>query len=158
MPARRPILQLSDVRSLQGIITTSSAIENAAIICIFTAYSMKLKLYGDTDAETPITHSMLNMFEPITLPMEISICFLNAAATDAASSGRLVPTATTVRPITCSLTPSIDAISDAPRTSWSAPKASMAHDRITSRMAGTNFISFPASCSSVLSSPLVLIE
>ena len=48
---------------------------------------------------------MLKTFEPITLPMAIADLPLRAATTLVASSGRDVPNATIVRPITASLTP-----------------------------------------------------
>ncbi len=50
------------------------------------------------------------------LPMGMSCSFLMALATVAASSGRLVPTATRVSPMTRWLTPSARAMSTAPET------------------------------------------
>ena len=44
----------------------------------------------------PITTNKLNIFDPIKFPIAKSLCFFNDAATDAASSGILVPIATIV--------------------------------------------------------------
>ena len=48
----------------------------------------------------PITDKILNKFEPIILPIAMSVSFLIAANTEAASYGRLVPKATIVTPMT----------------------------------------------------------
>ena len=53
----------------------------------------------------PITARILNMFEPIILPIEISSSDLYIATNVVTSSGRLVPIATKVKPITLSETP-----------------------------------------------------
>ena len=50
----------------------------------------------------PITTNKLNMFDPIRFPIAKSLCFFNDAATEAASSGILVPIATIVILITLS--------------------------------------------------------
>ena len=68
-------------------------------------------------AAKPTTASVLNRLEPRTLPMARSFSFLRAAAMQEASSGSEVPTATTVRPMTRSLTPSDWAMETAPHTS-----------------------------------------
>ena len=44
------------------------------------------------------TPRVLNRFEPTTLPIAMSCSFLSAPVIDAASSGKLVPIAMTVRP------------------------------------------------------------
>jgi len=51
----------------------------------------------------PSIQNTLNILLPITLPIAISVCFLRAATTEVASSGRLVHTATTVSQMTASL-------------------------------------------------------
>ena len=53
---------------------------------------------------------MLNIFEPTTLPIAISDCFLIAATTEVANSGTLVPAATIVNPIIASETSKLRAI------------------------------------------------
>jgi len=57
-------------------------------------------LIGDTVDDIPIIPNMLNMFDPTTLPIAISASFLKAAIIDVISSGKLVPKATIVTPIT----------------------------------------------------------
>lgn len=49
--------------------------------------------------DKPSTNKMLNMFEPITLPIAISLSPFLAATIEVTSSGRDVPIATIVRPI-----------------------------------------------------------
>lgn len=80
------------------------------------------KRRGLTVAEHPNTRKILKMLLPITLPSAIAVFPLRAAVTDVASSGREVPIATIVRPITASLTPMAEAIPDAPSTNKSPPK------------------------------------
>ena len=53
-------------------------------------------MIGFTTDVIPITTNRLNMFDPIKFPMAKSLCFFNEAATEAASSGILVPIATIV--------------------------------------------------------------
>ncbi len=64
------------------------------------------------------------MLEPIRLPKTISEWWRTAATRLAASSGRLVPKATMVSPITRSLTPRWRATPTAPVTSRWAPSTS----------------------------------
>ena len=54
---------------------------------------------------SPITDSKLNKFEPMILPIDIALSYRNAAIIEVASSGKEVPSATIVIPITISLTP-----------------------------------------------------
>ena len=56
------------------------------------------------------TRTMLKIFDPIIFPRAISWLFFNALINDAASSGRLVPRAIIVNPITSSDIPSNSAI------------------------------------------------
>ena len=58
------------------------------------------------------TVSKLRMFEPIILPMASSSWFFKTLVIEAASSGRLVPKATIVKPIISVETPSRSAISE----------------------------------------------
>ena len=64
-----------------------------------------LTFIGLIIAVIPNTDAKLKIFEPIKLPNEIAFSFFKAAITDAANSGTLVPTATTVTEIAYSLTP-----------------------------------------------------
>lgn len=79
----------------------------------------------------PNTANRLKIFEPIKLPTEMAFSFLITAITDAANSGILVPTDTTVIPITRSLTPKDEASPTAPSISNSetAPKGSTAQSQ-----------------------------
>ena len=61
--------------------------------------------------------------------------FLSAATTDVASSGSDVPAATSVRPITDSLTPNERAMPDAPSTKYRPPKINPAKPPIIQRAA-----------------------
>jgi hypothetical protein len=57
-------------------------------------------------AVPPRINPRLNILDPITLPMDISVCWVNAALIVTANSGADVPKATIVSPIikseTCS--------------------------------------------------------
>ena len=64
---------------------------------------------------------MLAMLLPSTLPIARSGLPSSAAPTDTATSGALVPKATTVRPITSGEMPHDSAMREAPRTKASAP-------------------------------------
>ena len=73
-------------------------------------------------AETPKIQNILNMFDPTTLPTAMSTFFLYAATAEVASSGKDVPTATTVSPISAWLTPKLLAKATAPSTIHFPPK------------------------------------
>ena len=62
------------------------------------------------------TNRILNIFEPTIAPTAISAWPLSALVTDAANSGRLVPTATMVSPMTSSDTPNERAMLEAAQT------------------------------------------
>ena len=64
----------------------------------------------------PNTKKTLNRLDPITFPIAISGFFFKAATTEVANSGREVPIATRVNPITDSPTPNDRAISLDPST------------------------------------------
>ena len=53
----------------------------------------------------PKTHSKLNILDPMTFAIAISVFFLYAAIAEVTSSGNEVPIATIVSPIKASLTP-----------------------------------------------------
>ena len=55
--------------------------------------------------------NILNMLEPTTLPMAISLLFFKAATIEVANSGKDVPAATIVSLMSFSLTPNDSAIS-----------------------------------------------
>ena len=77
---------------------------------------------GFIKAVIPKTHIILNRFEPNKFPKEIAFSFFKTATKQAASSGILVPTETTVIPMTLSLTPIWCAIEIDPSTRISDPK------------------------------------
>lgn len=72
-------------------------------------------LMGAMMAATPTTAKVLKILEPMTLPAISSSPFL-AAMMDDTSSGRLVPTATMVKPMMTSDKPMAVAILTAPHT------------------------------------------
>ena len=75
-------------------------------------------------AAAPSTSSTFAMLEPTTLPTARPVCPLNAEPTLTASSGALVPNATTVRPTTMGDRPNRTATRPAPLTNTSAPATS----------------------------------
>ena len=81
------------------------------------------------------------MLLPITLPRAMPGLPFTAAVIDVASSGSDVPAATIVKPIMASLTPSPDAIPDAPLTNWSPPIISPARPIATHNIDFHNGIS-----------------
>ena len=69
---------------------------------LLLAVSMILSVRNFTGlmaAATPSTNRILKILEPITFPSAISTSFFLAATIDVTSSGRLVPIATMVSPI-----------------------------------------------------------
>jgi hypothetical protein len=76
---------------------------------------------GASSAQAPRMNSTLKMLEPTTLPTAMSELPLRPACRLTASSGELVPNATTVRPITSGEMPAIAARDEAPRTRSSPP-------------------------------------
>jgi len=72
----------------------------------------------------PNTRRILNILLPTMFPMAMSDCFLKEATTEVTSSGAEVPKATTVRPITASLTQNQRAIlfADPTRSSAHIPR------------------------------------
>lgn len=71
-------------------------------------------------AATPSTKRILKILEPMTLPSAYDSSFLEATM-EVTSSGRLVPMAMIVSPISVWLSPRLDAIEDAPSTTKSPP-------------------------------------
>ncbi len=80
-----------------------------------------LTLMGQMRAATPISSKTLMILLPITLPRSISVEPDARELIATASSGALVPKATTVRPMRVFDTLKLAAIEDAPDTSQSAP-------------------------------------
>ena len=85
-------------------------------------------MIGRIRAVPPKINPRLNMLEPITLPIDIFVCFVIAALMVTANSGADVPKATTVKPMTRSDTFSEWAISAAESTNQSAPFHSITMD------------------------------
>lgn len=86
---------------------------------IVIATSILLRISNGSGCITAVKPSIQNILKillPTTFPIAISACFLSAATTEVASSGRLVPIATTVNPIIASLIPIFVARSTAPST------------------------------------------
>ena len=82
----------------------------------------RLNVIGNIIATIPKIKKMFDIFEPTTLPIATSVFPLIAPEIPTASSGRLVPIATIVSPITIDGTLSFFAIALAPDTKKSAPK------------------------------------
>ena len=80
---------------------------------------------------SPVTIRRLNMLEPMTLPRAIPLLPASAAVTLTASSGALVPKATTVRPMTAAGTRSSRAADALPSTKRSAPFTSSTNPTIS---------------------------
>lgn len=68
-------------------------------------FVIPVRCNGVMEALHPSTKKMLNRLLPITFPIAISGFFFKAATMEVASSGRDVPPATRVSPMTDSLTP-----------------------------------------------------
>ena len=68
-------------------------------------FVMPVRCNGVMEALHPSTKKMLNRLLPITFPIAISGFFFKAATMEVASSGRDVPPATRVSPMTDSLLP-----------------------------------------------------
>ena len=74
----------------------------------------------------PPTKAMLKRFDPKIFPKSIVYSFFFVREIEAASSGKLVPIATSVNPISSSGTPARDAKFFAPKTNESEPTHSAA--------------------------------
>lgn len=84
---------------------------------------------------SPKIHSMLNILLPMAFPTAISECFFSAAKIETASSGKEVPIAKTVAPITSEGIFRRYAKLVAPCTIISPPRASqIAHHKIITRL------------------------
>ena len=71
---------------------------------------LSLKIFKSVTIDVnPITASILKILDPIIFPIEISSSDLYMATSEVTSSGKLVPIATKVRPITLSDTPKYSA-------------------------------------------------
>ncbi len=93
---------------MRGNKTTDEIIKN-----IISKLIIGLNSIGEIIALKASTQRILKIFEPITFPIAISVCFFLAATSEAASSGSDVPRATIVKPIKTSLKPKKRAISEA---------------------------------------------
>ena len=62
-------------------------------------------LTGPRIPASPPIREILNRLEPTILPKSMEVCLFSTKLTEAASSGRLVPIAKTVNPISSSGTP-----------------------------------------------------
>ncbi len=80
---------------------------------------------GTITADMPSMNRTLNMLLPTTFPRPMAALLLTLAITLTASSGELVPNATTVRPTTSGEMPIVEASLDAPLTRASAPTTRM---------------------------------
>ena len=100
---------------------------------------------GAINQVIPRIPNMLNTLLPTMFPMAISFCFLRAATTEVASSGRLVPTATIVSPITASDSPIFFASSTAPSTMNFPPNTSQTRPMIIKIIDLRKLIAPPAS-------------
>ena len=80
-----------------------------------------IKAIGLIAEPTPSTSRILKMFDPMTFPTAISTSFFRAATIEVTSSGRLVPIAQIVSPISVWLIPNAAAMSDAESTTKSPP-------------------------------------
>ena len=93
-----------------------------------------LTLIGQMSAATPIRSRTFIMLLPMTLPRSISVEPEASELIDTASSGALVPKATTVRPIRVFETLKFVAIDEAPDTSQSAPLIKSANPAISNKI------------------------
>jgi len=85
---------------------------------------------GTITADKPRMNNTLRMLLPTTLPTAMSDWPLRLAPIDTASSGELVPTATTVSPTINGGMPRAAAMREAPRTRASAPTMRRANPAI----------------------------
>ena len=90
---------------------------------------------GKISAVKPNITKILMILLPSTLVMAISVLPCPTATMFTTNSGILVPNATTVRPMTISLTPYFFAKAEAPSTRKSAPLMSAAQPKIMSGIA-----------------------
>lgn len=113
--------------------STTSAVEiKSKIGSSFLTVSL-LTLIGQMSAATPIRSRTLIILLPMTLPSSMSVEPDARELIDTASSGALVPKATTVRPIRVLLTLKFVAMEEAPETSQSAPLIRMIKPAISSK-------------------------
>lgn len=88
----------------------------ARIVIHISIFPLDCTLIGVIIPLIPRIAKILNILLHTTFPIAISLCFLKAATMEVASSGRLVPMATTVNPITASDSHRFFASSTAPST------------------------------------------
>ena len=124
MPCQRdslPLMRDGMVRmAMTANITGMSTTREAFIpLMVFSTGMAK----GEMVMAAPDTSTMLKRFAPMMLPSERALCPLMRAVMAVTSSGREVPRATMVRPMTEDGTPSASAIRVPLFTSRFAPKA-----------------------------------
>ena len=100
---------------------TTRAVEMSKRIGISFLTVSLLTLIGQMRAATPTSNRILMILLPMTLPSSISVDPEASELMETASSGALVPKATTVRPMRTLLILKLVAIEDAPDTNQSAP-------------------------------------
>ena len=115
-PSRRLIWLSSDIANTPTDTTMSKGTSTRTILCCTAS--------PPTTADTPRIKRMLAMLLPTTLPNATSAFPPSAAERLTASSGALVPNATTVSPMITGAMPSLVAIEAAPFTRSSAPPTS----------------------------------
>ena len=92
-----------------------------AVIKIVSIMATTLTAIGCIKAAKPKTNNILNILEPITFPIAISVSPFFTAITEVTSSGSDVPIATIVRPTKLALIPNDVAILVAEFTTKSPP-------------------------------------
>mgnify|MGYP007080494970 FL=1 len=83
--------------------------------------------------ETPKIRAMLDIFDPITVPIANASVPLNTEEIPTNISGADVPNAIIVKPIVSSLSPNFFAINDELSTNLSAPQTKIARE-VTSKI------------------------
>ena len=121
MPSLRVIsLTAPSARDISRNSTTMAVEMSRRMGSSFLTVSL-LTLIGQIRAAMPMRRRTLMMLLPITLPRSISVEPEARELMETASSGALVPKATTVRPIRVLETLKLVAMDEAPETSQSAP-------------------------------------
>ena len=92
------------VRPLAFIIIKIGNLVGSTAVSIINAVP-KSSWFGENTEASPTTNRILKILLPTILPIAISALPLRAAVTEVNSSGKLVPSATIVRPIIRSLRP-----------------------------------------------------
>ncbi|MEM6655214.1 MAG: hypothetical protein AAF596_05365 [Planctomycetota bacterium] len=116
---------MPSVRESTRSVPSSQRAAAAAIITGMSSLKSRARTTsGANNADAPRMSKMFDRLLPTTLPTARSVAPLEHDWIETASSGALVPTATTVSPITSGDTLAASARFDAPRTSTSPPTTS----------------------------------